>query len=173
MHPDLPSRIKMVGCTKDAMVTSKRGPGCDPDKYVWGSLLFLPRPPVRAKIVVDADGIHSQVRACIFPGHSTRFCGNLNWNGIVRNDSDACTELEIQYMDTRGNRTPIIKRRRTIVPIDSTSGMLRFLSDAGGEARGADFALSAGSGVLARAPRAPLTTLPAGGFVVNLFKGAE
>jgi salicylate hydroxylase len=95
---------------------------------VWGSFVLLPRPPVRAKLVVGADGIHSQTRAVLFPGHGTRYCGNLNWNAIVRNEECA----EIQYTGTSGNRAPAVKRGVTLGAIDSTSGAYGALADAGG-----------------------------------------
>jgi salicylate hydroxylase len=39
--------------------------------------------PVRAKVVVGADGVHSVVRASLFGAPKPQFCGIIAWRGVV------------------------------------------------------------------------------------------
>jgi 2-polyprenyl-6-methoxyphenol hydroxylase-like FAD-dependent oxidoreductase len=46
-------------------------------------LAFEAAPPVQAKIVIGADGVHSQVRASLFGTPKPEFCGIIAWRGVV------------------------------------------------------------------------------------------
>ena len=42
-----------------------------------------PATPVRAKVAVGADGLHSAIRASLFGAPKPEFCGITAWRGIV------------------------------------------------------------------------------------------
>jgi len=47
------------------------------------ALRFESGPPVQAKIVVGADGVHSVVRESLFGAAKPEFCGIIAWRGVV------------------------------------------------------------------------------------------
>ena len=75
------------------------------DARRWGPLLYLPRPPVRAKLVIGADGVHSKVRESLFPGLSPRFCGDINWNALV-SKQDLGDSLSVAAAKSVGSTLP-------------------------------------------------------------------
>ncbi|MBV1696889.1 MAG: FAD-dependent monooxygenase [Hyphomicrobiales bacterium] len=46
-------------------------------------LVFENAEPVRAKLVIGADGLHSAVRASLFGASKPQFCGITAWRGVV------------------------------------------------------------------------------------------
>jgi len=46
-------------------------------------LAFENAEPVRAKLVIGADGLHSAVRASLFGASKPQFCGITAWRGVV------------------------------------------------------------------------------------------
>lgn len=46
-------------------------------------LSFETGAPVRAKVVVGADGVHSMVRATLFGAAKPEFCGIIAWRGVI------------------------------------------------------------------------------------------
>jgi salicylate hydroxylase len=50
-------------------------------------LKFTAAPPVTAKLVIGADGVHSTVRASLFGTPAPQFCGITAWRGVVPMDN--------------------------------------------------------------------------------------
>ena len=116
------SKVKRVSCEETLPIVYFE------QRPILGTSITLPRPPVRAKLVIGADGIHSRVRESLFPGHAARYCNHLNWNGVVRNEG--CRE--ILYRSAVGELRPAVAAGLTTVALEPSAGAYAYLSDAGG-----------------------------------------